>query len=49
MKKRFLPLLFLVAMTLAGADFKVKEITEITGYNEEIKDVEYRYIYRREE
>ena len=27
MKKRFLPLLFLVAMTLAGADFNVKEIT----------------------
>ena len=30
-------------------DFKVKEITEIMGYNEEKKDVEYRYIYRREE
>lgn len=30
-------------------DFKVQEISEIIGYNEEKKDMEYRYIYRREE
>lgn len=30
-------------------DFKVKEISEITGYNEKTKDMEYRYIYRRED
>ena len=28
-------------------DFKVQEISEITGYNEKTKDMEYRYIYRR--
>ena len=28
-------------------DFKVQEISEITGYNDEKKDMEYRYIYRR--
>lgn len=28
-------------------DFKVQEISEITGYNEQTKDMEYRYIYRR--
>lgn len=27
-------------------DFKVKEISEIIGYNEEKEDMEYRYIYR---
>ena len=30
-------------------NFKIKEISEITGFNEETKDMEYRYIYRREE
>lgn len=30
-------------------NFKVKEITEIIGYNEEKHDMDYRYIYRREE
>lgn len=29
-------------------DFKVQEISEITGYNEQTKDMEYRYIYRRD-
>ena len=29
-------------------DFKVQEISEITGFNEQTKDMEYRYIYRRE-
>ena len=29
-------------------DFKVKEITEITGYDENKKDMVYRMIYRRE-
>ena len=29
--------------------FKVREISEITGYNEEKKDMEYRYIYKRED
>ena len=28
-------------------DFKVQEISEIIGYNEQTKDMEYRYIYRR--
>lgn len=28
--------------------FKVQEISEITGYNDEKEDMEYRYIYRRE-
>ena len=28
-------------------DFKVKEISEITGYDEERKDMIYRPIYRR--
>lgn len=28
-------------------DFKVQEISEITGYNEETKDMNYRYIYSR--
>lgn len=30
-------------------DFKVQEITEITGYDAEKNDMTYRYIYRREE
>lgn len=30
-------------------DFKIKEISEIVGYNEHTQDVEYRYIYRRED
>lgn len=30
-------------------NFKIREISEITGYNEETHDMEYRYIYRREE
>lgn len=29
-------------------NFKIKEITEITGYNEDKHDMDYRYIYRRE-
>ena len=29
-------------------DFKIQEISEIIGYNEEKKDMEYRYIYRRQ-
>lgn len=29
-------------------DFKVQEISEITGFNEKTKDMEYRYIYRRD-
>lgn len=29
-------------------DFKIKEISEITGYNEETHNMEYKYIYRRE-
>ena len=28
-------------------DFSVKEISEITGFNEETKQMEYRYIYRK--
>lgn len=28
-------------------DFKIKEISEITGYNEQTDDMEYKYIYRR--
>lgn len=28
-------------------DFKIQEITEIKGFNEETKDMEYNYIYRR--
>lgn len=28
-------------------DFKVQEISEIIGYNEKTKDMDYRYIYRR--
>lgn len=28
-------------------DFKVQEISEIVGYNEETHDMEYKYIYRR--
>lgn len=28
-------------------DFKIKEISEITGYNEQTHDMEYKYIYRR--
>jgi len=27
-------------------DFKIREISEITGFNEETQDMEYRYIYR---
>ncbi len=30
-------------------DFKVQEISEIKGFNEKTKDIEYRYIYRRDE
>ncbi|MBP3784555.1 MAG: Flp pilus assembly complex ATPase component TadA [Butyrivibrio sp.] len=30
-------------------DFKIKEIAEITGYNEETNDMEYKYIYKYEE
>ncbi len=30
-------------------DFKVKEISEILGYNEEKQDMDYRYIYRYRE
>lgn len=30
-------------------NFQIKEISEITGYNEETHEMEYRYIYRREE
>ncbi len=30
-------------------NFKIKEISEIVGYNEETHDMEYNYIYRREE
>ncbi|SEF88938.1 ATPase, T2SS/T4P/T4SS family [Lachnospira multipara] len=30
-------------------DFAVQEISEITGYNEKTKDMEYRYIYRKED
>lgn len=30
-------------------DFQVKEISEIIGYDEEKKDMKYRYIYRKEE
>ena len=29
-------------------DFKIQEISEIIGYNEKTKDMEYRYIYRRD-
>ncbi|MBO4847137.1 MAG: Flp pilus assembly complex ATPase component TadA [Lachnospiraceae bacterium] len=29
-------------------NFKIKEISEITGYNEERGEMEYRYIYRRD-
>lgn len=29
-------------------DFKVQEISEITGYNEDTHEMEYRYIYRRD-
>lgn len=29
-------------------DFQVKEISEITGYNEQTHEMEYRYIYRKE-
>ena len=28
-------------------DFKVQEISEIVGYDEEKKDMIYRYIYKR--
>ena len=30
-------------------DFKIKEIAEITGYNEQTQNMEYKYIYRYEE
>lgn len=30
-------------------NFKIKEISEIIGFNDETQDMEYRYIYRREE
>ena len=30
-------------------DFKIKEIAEITGYNEETNEMEYRHIYKYEE
>ena len=30
-------------------DFKIKEIAEITGYNEETNEMEYKYIYRYDE
>ncbi|MCR5669628.1 MAG: Flp pilus assembly complex ATPase component TadA [Butyrivibrio sp.] len=30
-------------------DFKIKEIAEITGYNEQTQNMEYKYIYKYEE